>query len=385
MSSSSRRVAVSRCRWPTSSGSPGSVTSTASSRRRCSSSLRLERRGALLDQRLERPPGLVAALADRARRCSGASSGSSAGSASARPCGPGSGRAAPRARSRRRGLEHRPLGLLGEPLRRAEAVRRPGRCGSAARVRHRSWHDIRTGRGSRSSRRSATPRRRGRPGRGRSRRRRPRSRRAGRRARLRARTATRPGELELAQRARPRPGTSAIAAVAGAPRASSQVGAGDAAAPKTAPMLARTALGPNGSAVRGLSTTSAGAERVRRRAGPCRRCRDRRRRAGRATGPAVAATVPMRCPALLARRRSRASPLPSEPAAASASRSTRHALDLGGQSRGRPRARRRPASRTRSRGARAVAQRLGQHVLALGHEQARCARGACARAACAAP
>ena len=55
-------------------GSPGSVTSRRSSRRRCSSSARLERRGALLDQRLERPPGLVAALPTSAR-CSGGRSG----------------------------------------------------------------------------------------------------------------------------------------------------------------------------------------------------------------------------------------------------------------------------------------------------------------------
>ena len=223
----------------------------------------LERRGALLDQRLERLPGLVA-----------------------RACRPRAPLAPARARDRAQDLRQLRLAAqvpdpqLLELRRRCAASstarsassairsRRPrapspwSSAGSAARAQASAWHDIRTGRGSRSSRRSAN---------------RPAAATgtwaissqaatisAGRPARSAPSTNSGgPVERERRAAARPAPGTSATAA----PRAAARLvprSRARPAAPKTAPMLARTALGPNGSAVRGLSTTRAGAERVRR-------------------------------------------------------------------------------------------------------------------------
>ena len=272
---------VSRCRWPGSSGSPGSVTSIALLAAGAPRARRLPSVvGALVDQRLERPPGLVAALADRGPLLRAAGSASSAGSASARPCGRGSAPAAPRpARAR----SPRARARSASSARRVEALERlPGLDvrGLSHRAGDSLWTALRTGRGSRSSRRSATRRRPGRAARGRPRRR-PRRRPAGRPARSAPSTnSDRAVEVERRAAARPAPGTSATARPAERSARLVERGARDRHARRRAPMLARTAFGPNGSAVRALRTPRRRRTRARR-AAPCRRCRDRRRRAGR--------------------------------------------------------------------------------------------------------
>ena len=228
MSSSSRRVAVIRCRWPTwIGGSPGSVTSTASSPRRVLQLAGPERRGPL------RRPAPRAPAAPRCRACP-----------TARPL---LGRELrDRAQDRRqlglaaqvpdaellelrggRGLEHGPLGLLGEPLEAARAV--VGARGRAVRP----WSGDQAWLARYSYRQrvaviatfseSAPPRatgtwaissQRGHEGSA-----------AGRRARRRARTARLPSSA-TSRSGRPAPGTRRDRAAA-PPRASSQVGAGD--------------------------------------------------------------------------------------------------------------------------------------------------------------
>ena len=108
MSSISRRVRVSRWRWPGATGAiPGSVTSIASLGERARELRRLERRAPRLELRLERLPRLVRRLADRARARSARARRSRAGSPSARTCGRDSAPAAPRARRRRGGGDRR--------------------------------------------------------------------------------------------------------------------------------------------------------------------------------------------------------------------------------------------------------------------------------------
>ena len=203
-----------------------------------------QRGRALLEQRLERAPRLVAALAEPrppllGQRRDGAQDLRQLGLAPEIP------HAQLLELVGRAGLQHGALALLrqvGESLHRLLGVER--------RVRHRSVHDIRRDRGSPSSRRSRESGRPtgiwatwsqadticgGRP--------------------VRSAPSTNSGEpgMGSSRNGVPSPGTSATAKSLAA-RASAH-DARTRGCPKIAPMLARTAFGPNGSAACGLSTT----------------------------------------------------------------------------------------------------------------------------------
>ena len=159
MSSSSRRVAVIRCRWPTAIGSPGSVTSTASSRSVCSSS-RDPSAAARSSTSCSSARRASFPRFPTAARCSGSSSGIErriAVSSALRP------------RYLTRSSSSSAAPAASSTARSASSAIRSRRCEGVvagvlfgARFRH-GWHDIRTGRGWRPSRRSANRAAHGRP------------------------------------------------------------------------------------------------------------------------------------------------------------------------------------------------------------------------------
>ena len=252
MSSISRRIWVIRCRWPSGrGGSPGSVTSMRSSASRGRARRPRARAVRSLEQRLERRAHLVRRLADRAALLRRQLADRAQHLRSARPCGRGSARAAPRARAvDAGGDDRRPrprLARAGPRLRHG----RPSYCASVVqRDRGRHGHVERLGAvGAQRDPGACVGRARA-------------ARRAGPRARRRgrARPAARASATSASERS-PR----ARRARAACRRSSSKPARAGGRA-NTEPMLARTALGENGSAQPGPSTTgpsaSAWAERM---------------------------------------------------------------------------------------------------------------------------
>ena len=356
MSSSSRRVCVSRCRRPTGcGGSPGSVTSTRSRRRRASSSAPSSSRRARSISASSAWRAWLAALPTGAALLGRQLGDAAQQLAAARPCGRDSARAAPRARRSSRRPRSRP-----RPRRAALDALDHARLDHAGAATPTS---PRRARRSRPSPRSATRARSGCARRGRRPRRPP----SGSPSRSAPTSSVPSPAAGAAQRLAAARATSAIR-VAGqlvddvATRASGTA--------KIAPMLARTAFGQYGSAQSGPSATQEAPKASARAQRPCRRCRGRRRPAGTRTAARRAAPSAARrrraraCPSRASRppparraRRRRRPPLPrrhgaleraSPAASAAASRSS-------------PSARKRPSRRGSRR--RQAAQRLEAGVV----------------------
>ena len=253
--------------------------------------VRLEPRGALARSAPRASAWSRCLLAELGRARRAPASRSSAGSASAPPCGPGSGPAAPRAPGSSSAASIAVLASAASSSRRRSAALGSDVPAQLIGARQSMDGRSRTDRGSRPSRRSAT--RRLRPQRDVADLVAPRDvSPAVRRAPSPRQKTQRPDECDLAQRlARTRRKRDRPRRPVSAARSSSN-DARTTGCPKIAPMLARTAFGPNGSAVSGLSTTapasSASAARSTAPTFPGRPRRAGRRLASRRRHPSTA-------------------------------------------------------------------------------------------------